>query len=405
MKSGFVISGVLVAAFAFGQATKPATPKATGSTPSKSGAAQKGGASATKAGAPGLPSRATVDAFLHQLFGWEPEVKITVKDIKWSPAPSIAEIDLHAETPTGAADRTMYVTSDHKTIIAGQMFPFGGQAGVKPTNEQIDAFVRQMTSGNPGITWSVLEVKPNALGNLTEVAVGLANPQGQRGSQTFWVTADGQHALAGDPSPFGADPFAPARNQLARGINGPGRGPAVSTIQLVEFGDLECPACKAAAPILERLVKDEPKAHFVFQQFPLTKIHHWAYKAALFGDCIARENNGAFWKFMDAVYSAQEDISSHVETTDPTKKPDLGYAEQKLTELAGQVGMDGKQVAACAANPATASRIDHSMALGNEMQVTSTPTVFINGRRITNLGNMPYDSLKRMVEFMGSAAK
>ena len=401
MKTTFVISVVLVAAFAFGQATKSATPKSTGSAATKSGTAQKNGTT-SKAGAPGLPSRATVDAFLHHVFGWEPEVKITVKEIKPSPEPSIAEIDLHAETPKGASDSAMYVTSDHKTIIAGQMFPFGGQAGVKPTNEQVDTFVRQMTSGNPGLTWSVLEVKPNALSNLTGVTVGLRTPQGQSGVQGFWVTPDGQHALMGDPSPFGADPFAAARNQLSKGMNGPSRGPAASAIQIVEFGDLECPACKAAAPVVERLLKDEPTAHFVFQQFPLVKIHHWAYKAALYGDCIARENNDAFWKFMDAVYAAQEDISSRVESTDPNKKPDVSYAEQKLTEIAGQVGMNGKQVAACAADPAAARRIDRSMELGNEMQVASTPTVFVNGRRITNIGGMPYESLKRMVEFLGS---
>jgi protein-disulfide isomerase len=45
------------------------------------------------------------------------------------------------------------------------------------------------------------------------------------------------------------------------------------------------------------------------------------------------------------------------------------------------------------------------MALGNEVQVTSTPTLFINGRRIANIGGMPYEALKRMVEFLGSMAK
>ena len=401
MKIRSVAGILLLAALAVAQTTKSAAPKSTGTAPAKSASAQ----TATKSGASGLPTRATVDSFLHHVFGWEPEVKITVKEIKWSAAPTIAEIDVHGETPKGPTDSPMYVTSDHKMVIAGNMVPFGGQAGVKPTNEQIDAFVKQMTAGNPGLTWSVLDVKPNALGNLTEVTVALTNPQGQRGAQRFWVSADGQHALVGDVSPFGADPFAPARNQLAKGISGPARGPSTSTIQLVEFGDLECPACKSAAPVIERLLKDEPTAHFVFQQFPLTQIHHWAYKAAEFGDCIARENNGAFWKFMDAVYAAQEDISSHVEPNDPAKKPDLTYAEQKLTEIANQVGMNGKQIAACAQDPATAARIDRSMAFGKEMEVGSTPTLFVNGRRIANLGGMPYESLKRMVEFMGSGSK
>ncbi len=395
MKKITIVAGVLLlAVIALAQATKSATSKS-----SQSGAARKGATVAKSA--PGLPSRATVDSFLHYVFGWEPEVKITVKDVKPSPVPSMAEIDVHAETPKGPGDSSIFVTQDHKNAIAGQIFPFGGQAGAQPTKEQVDAFVKQMTGGAPGLTWTIADTKPNAVDNLTEVTVILANPQGQRGAQRFWVTSDGQHALVGDLSPFGANPFAAAKAELAKGINGPSRGPATSAIQLVEFGDLECPACKAAAPTVDRLAKDVPTAHLVFQQFPLVQIHHWAYKAAQFGDCIARQNNDAYWKFMDTVYGAQEDISSHVEPTDPSKKPDLTYAEQKLTDLAGQVGMNGKQIAACAAEPATSSRIDRSMELGKKMEVTSTPTLFVNGRRINNIGGMPYESLRRMVEFLG----
>ena len=397
-KTRFAAVVLLLAVNGHAQATKPTTSKS-----SQSGKAAPAEKSApTKAAASGLPSHATVESFLHEVFGWEPEVKITLKDIKASPSPSISEIVVHAETPKGPGDSAIYVTPDHKNAVAGQMFPFGGQAGVKPTNEQVDAFVKQMTSSSPGLTWSVADVKPNALDNLTEVTVILSNPQGQRGAQRFWVAQDGQHALVGDLSPFGAHPFAAAKAELAKGVTGPARGPATSTIQLVEFGDLECPACKAAAPTIDRLMKDVPSARLVFQQFPLIQIHHWAYKAAQYGDCIARQNNDAFWKFMDAVYAAQEDISSHVEPADSSKKPDLTYAEQKLTDLAGQVGMNGKQIAACAADPATSNRVDRSVDLGKKMEVTSTPTVFINGRRITNVGGMPYDSLKRMVEFMGS---
>lgn len=408
MKTKLMIGVLLSAVLVAGQVTKSASPKSATAGAARSGATQKSVTAArpaAKTSAPGLPSRATVDSFLHHVFGWEPQLKLTVKDVKWSPAPTVAEIDVHAESPKGPGDSTIYVTADHKNAIAGQMFPFGGQPGVKPTNEQVDTFVKQMTTGTAGLTWSVLEVKPNALDHLTEVTVGLTNPQGQRGGQRFWVTPDGQHALIGETSPFAANPFAAALSQLAKGITGPSRGPASAPLLLVEFGDLECPACKAAAPIVERLMKDVPNARLVFQQFPLIQIHHWAYKAAQFGDCIAAENKEAYWKFMDAVYAAQEDISGHVESGDPNKKPDLAYADQKLAELAGQVGMNGKQIAACAADPATSNRVDRSMALGNEMQVTSTPTLFINGRRIANLGSMPYESLKRMADFMGSSNK
>ena len=395
MKKILLLTLCCAAAVAFSQAAKsPATKSSQTKSPTRQPAANTAG----------VPTRATVDSFLRHVYGWDTSLKITVKDIKQSPSPALAQIDVHVETPKGPGDSTFYITNDHKNAVLGQLIPFGGQAGVKPTNEQIDAFVKKMTAGAPGLTWSINEVKPNALGNLAEVIVVLTNPQGQRGGQKFWVTPDGQYALVGDNGPFGADPYAPALAELKRGINGPAKGPATSPILVVEFGDLECPACKAAAPTVNRLLKDVPNVRFVFQQFPLVEIHHWAYKAAEFGDCIARQNNDAFWKFMDAAYGSQEDISSHVETNSADKKPDISYAEQKLTDLANQAGVNGKQIAACAADPATGLRVDHSMDLGKKMEVTGTPTLFVNGRKIGNVGGMPYDSLKAMVQFMGTPA-
>ena len=400
MNTKLILGSLFVASLAWGQAAKPAAKKPAASSPATKSASAK----PATASAPGLPSRATVEAFTHHVFGWDDSLKITIKDIKPAPAPTLTEVDVHAETPKGGGDSTFYITADRKTAIAGQMFPFGGQPGVKPTNEQIDAFVKQMTANSPGLTWTIFEVKPNAIDNLTEVTVLLTNPQGQRGGQRFWVTSDGKHVVIGENGPFGADPFASAHARLKNGINGPTKGPATSPILLVEFGDLECPSCKAAVPTIDRLLTDVPNARFVFQQFPLTTIHHWAYKAAAFGDCIARQNNSDYWKFMSAVYGAQEDISSHVEPNDATKKPDLTYAEQKLTELATQVGMNGKQIAACSNDPATTMRVDHSIELGKQMEVTGTPTLFVNGRKVTTIGSMPYESLKKIVEFAGKPA-
>ncbi|MGH9524703.1 MAG: DsbA family protein [Terriglobales bacterium] len=389
---------MMIAGLAWGQAAKPGSKAATAHSPAaaKSAAQEKQGAAA------GLPSHATVQSFLEHVFGWNPQMKFAIKEIKPSPAPGIAEIVVHADTPNRSGDNSIFVTSGHHFAIAGQMVPFGGSASQKPTNEQIDAFMRQMTASNPGITWTVAELKPDDVANLTGVVVVLSNPQGQRGAQRFWVTPDGGHALLGDVSPFGADPFAAARAELTGAVNGPWTGPTTPKITMVEFGDLECPSCKAAAPVIERLVKEVPGSRLIFQQFPLVTIHHWAYTAAAFSTCVAEKNNDSFWKFADLVFGAQEDISSHVESADPNKKPDLTYAEQKLTQLATDAGMNGKQIAECAAGKPATERVDHSMALGKKMEVTGTPTLFVNGRRVLNITGMPFDQLKQIVEFSGT---
>ena len=134
------------------------------------------------------------------------------------------------------------------------------------------------------LSWKISSIKPAPVPGLAQVDVVLASPQGQQISR-FYVTADGEHAMVGDIIPFGAKPFEPVRKMLEKGITGPSRGPKDAPVTIVEFGDLQCPACKAAQPAIEALVAAEPNARFVFQNFPL-EMHNWAAKGAAYADCV-----------------------------------------------------------------------------------------------------------------------
>ena len=112
----------------------------------------------------------------------------------------------------------------HKHAMAGNMVAFPGE-GARPSDMAINSFVRQMTGGtNPAITWTIAEVKPHAVSDLTQVTVIMNTPQG-RGPVAFLVTADGKHALMGELLAFGADPFAANRAKLQKGITGAPCGP------------------------------------------------------------------------------------------------------------------------------------------------------------------------------------
>lgn len=263
-----------------------------------------------------------------------------------------------------------------------------GQAPL-PSEETVNAFMKKMFGNEPSLSWKVQSIQPSPETGLAQVTVVMNTPQGPQ-STTFYVTPDGKHAVVGEVIPFGADPFAPARTELQRGAKGPSRGPANSPVEIVEFSDLQCPHCKAAQPTVEKLLADEPQAHFVFENFPLPS-HNWAFKAASYADCIGRQNNAAFWKFVKDVYDGQENITAQ-------------NADEKLTALAGSAGADPKTTAACAATPQTKARVEQSIALGKAVGVQGTPTLFINGRKIGNLG-MPPEFLKGVVEFMAKQGK
>jgi len=245
----------------------------------------------------------------------------------------------------------------------------------------------QQTFGyDSSVTWKIASIKPSLAAGMSEVVVVVGNSQGQQVT-TFYVTSDGKHALVGDMIPFGAQPYKETREALDKGLNGVARGPADSKVTVVEFSDLQCPHCKDAQPILDKLLTDEPTAKFVFQQYPLPS-HNWAAKAAAYADCIGRTNKDAFWKFVQKTFDEQNNITE-------------SNADEKLTAFADEAGAKGADAAACAGRPDTKTRIDQSVALGTSIGVTGTPTVYINGRRIANVNGLPYEILKSLVEYAG----
>jgi protein-disulfide isomerase len=253
-----------------------------------------------------------------------------------------------------------------------------------PSEDTVNAFLQQMFGYDPTVTWKIVEIRPSQAQGLSEVLVQLSTAQGKQ-AQRLYVTADGQHAVLGEIIPFGAHPFTAARDALLKGMNGFSMGPSDASVTIFEFSDLQCPYCKQAQPTIDKLLAEEKNARLVFQQFPLPA-HNWAQKGAYYADCAGRKSNEAFWKFIHSAFESQADITPE-------------NVDEKLTALADQAGVKGKEVAQCAATADTAGRVQHSIALGSSVDVSGTPTLFINGRKIGNVTNLPYDVLKGLVEF------
>jgi len=254
---------------------------------------------------------------------------------------------------------------------------------VLPSEEVVNAFLQQTFGYDSSLSWKITSIKPSEAAGLAEVDVTIVGPQGA-GGQKFYVSPDGRHAVVGEILPFGARPYDETRRRLEKGVNGPSRGPATAPVTVVEFSDLQCPHCKEAQPTLDRLVSENTNVRLVFQHFPLP-MHDWAAKAAAYADCVGRSSPDAFWKFTASVYGAQSDTTA-------------ANADEKLTGFADAAGVKGADIAACASQPATISRIEHSVSLGQSLDVGSTPTIFINGRKL-GAGGVPYEALQKLVDF------
>jgi protein-disulfide isomerase len=150
----------------------------------------------------------------------------------------------------------------------------------------------------------------------------------------------------------------------------PGFGPADAPVTIVEFGDFECPSCRAEAPLLRQLIPElfPNKVRIVFKDYPLESIHPWARKAAIAGRCIFRQDPRAFWKFYDWDYENQDDI-----TMENLKSKVLGWA-------AGN-GIASAQLETCIDSKATDAEIDRNIGEGKAAGVRGTPTLFVNGMK------------------------
>jgi protein-disulfide isomerase len=125
------------------------------------------------------------------------------------------------------------------------------------------------------------------------------------------------------------------------------------------------------------------KVHLVFKDLPLDSIHPWARGAAVAGRCVYRQKPEAFWTYHDWMFEHQAEIT-------------VENRAQKFTEWAKTAGLDTLQLNQCVADPTAAADVNRSMVEAQALKVNSTPTMFINGRKVP--GNVPWPDLKSIIE-------
>jgi protein-disulfide isomerase len=138
---------------------------------------------------------------------------------------------------------------------------------------------------------------------------------------------------------------------------------------------------------MEKLLADFPKAHFVFQNYPLAQIHPAAVTAATYGVCVSKLGGStAFFQFASAVFDGQEGLAS----------PD--GATLTLNSAVTKAGLDPAKVAACAATPEATKQVEDSVKLAQGLNISQTPTLMVNGRQVP-IGGLPYETLKQIIEY------
>jgi protein-disulfide isomerase len=162
-------------------------------------------------------------------------------------------------------------------------------------------------------------------------------------------------------------------------------GSPTASVTLEEFADFQCPACATAHPVMNEIKSIYgTRIHFIFRNNPLSiAAHDKAYDAAVAVEAAGMQ--GKFWDLQNLLYSNQQ-----AWTAAPTYK-------QIWKDYATKIGLDIPKWENDIAGIAAKSRVDSDLARGKAIPVTSTPTLFVNGRPV-EFKDMNVNTLKTIID-------
>jgi protein-disulfide isomerase len=169
-------------------------------------------------------------------------------------------------------------------------------------------------------------------------------------------------------------------------------GPANAPAQLEEFGDFECPPCGLFHPIVKKMHEEfGDRLRVTFREYPLVPNHQHALSAASAAEAAGLQ--GKFWEMHHKLYDNQKtwheafDVRSIFE----------GYAKD--------IGLDVERFKREINSDLVARRITEDGKRGRSLNVTGTPTVFLNGREMTFETIMDPGKLRTRIQAEIDAAK
>jgi protein-disulfide isomerase len=206
----------------------------------------------------------------------------------------------------------------------------------------------------------------------------------------FLLSKDHSSLIRVNKFDLNKDPYADTMSKID--TNGrPTRGAKASKVVVVSFDDFECPFCaRMHQELFPEILKEYgDRVTFIYKDYPM-EMHPWAMHAAVDANCLAAQNNDAYWDFADYIHANQHEVSN--EKT-PAARLD---ALDRLTLLQGQKhNLDAVKLQACV-KAQDESAVKASMKVADAVGVDATPTLFVNGEKID--GAVPPSELRAALD-------
>jgi protein-disulfide isomerase len=171
----------------------------------------------------------------------------------------------------------------------------------------------------------------------------------------------------------------------------PVRGNPNAKVTIINFDDLECPFCarmhSTLFPGLLKAYGDRVKV--IYKDYPLVEIHPWAMHAAIDANCLAEQNSKAYWDLSDYVHSNAKVVGGN--------SPAEAFANlDKQTMTVGESRHLNAQKLKDCVTKSDDSAVRASLAEGDKLGVDATPTLFINGEKLS--GALPEEDVRAIID-------
>jgi protein-disulfide isomerase len=201
----------------------------------------------------------------------------------------------------------------------------------------------------------------------------------QKQSHEFLLSKDSKTLVRFTKMDLSKDPYADIMNKIDV-VGRPVRGANDAKVTIVNYDDFECPFCSRMHQTLfpEIFKAYGDRVRIIYKDYPLSEIHPWATHAAMNANCLAAQNNDAYWDFADYVHANQREINGG-EKSDLKKQ--LANLDRLTLEQGQRHNIDLSKLQACV-KAQKDDAVRASVREGNLVGVNATPTLFINGEKM-----------------------
>jgi len=286
------------------------------------------------------------------------------------------------------------VTLLRRSILVLVLVCLGCSAQLAPAPsdliQKIERQVRATYSIPASVKITVGPLRPSDFANYDALTITMEGGE-KKQTYEFLLSKDGKTLARMTKLDLTKDPYVEAMKKID--LSGrPTRGSKDAKVVVVNFDDFECPFCSRMHQTLfpELLKEYGDRVEFVYKDYPLTEIHPWATHAAVDANCLAAQNNDAYWDFADHIHANQREVNSE-------KGRDAQFAAlDRLTLEQGQKhNLDQSKLQACV-KAQNEEAVKTSMHEAEGVGVTATPTLFVNGQEMD--GALPISEMRAALD-------